>query len=108
MLSLLSQYSTAEKLSGCLNIDDRLRERELGNPETLNAAFWIRQYEDHNYKNADGESLNDAKERMTANLHQPRNKNRRLSFGRYGASSAERGLRAVEPSNYISYIRRDA
>ena len=63
-------YSTAEKLSGCLNIDDRLRERELGKPETLNAEFWIRQYEDHNYKNADGESLNDAKERMTATINE--------------------------------------
>lgn len=63
-------YSTAEKLSGRLNVDDRLRERELGNPETLNAAFWIRQYKDHNYKNADGESLNDARERMTATINE--------------------------------------
>ncbi len=59
-------YSTAEKLSERLKVDERLRERELGNPETLNAEFWNRQYEDHNYKNIDGESLNDTKERMTS------------------------------------------
>ena len=59
-------YSTAEKLNKRLIVDDRLRERELGNPETLNAEFWIRQYEDHDYKNVNGESLNDAKERMTS------------------------------------------
>lgn len=59
-------YSTAEKLSERLKVDERLRERELGNPETLNAEFWNHQYEDHNYKNVDGESLNDTKERMTA------------------------------------------
>lgn len=63
-------YSTAEKLNKCMIVDDRLRERELGDPETLNAEFWIRQYEDHNYKNADGESLNDAKERMTATINE--------------------------------------
>lgn len=59
-------YSTAEKLRERLHVDVRLRERELGNPDTLNAAFWKRQYEDHDYKNVDGESLNDTKERMTA------------------------------------------
>lgn len=59
-------YSTAEKLNKRIIIDNRLRERELGNPETLNAEFWNRQYEDHNYKNADGESLNDTKERMSS------------------------------------------
>lgn len=59
-------YSTAEKLRERLHVDVRLRERELGNPDTLNAAFWKRQYEDHDYKIVDGESLNDTKERMTA------------------------------------------
>ena len=59
-------YSTAEKLNKRFIIDDRLRERELGNSETLNAEFWSRQYKDHNYKNIGGESLNDTKERMTA------------------------------------------
>jgi 2,3-bisphosphoglycerate-dependent phosphoglycerate mutase len=59
-------YSTAEKLKKRLIVDDRLRERELGNPETLNAEFWNRQYEEHDYKNVNGESLNDAKERMTS------------------------------------------
>lgn len=59
-------YSTAEKLSERLNVDERLRERELGDPNTLNAAFWSRQYEDHDHKNVDGESLNDVRERMTS------------------------------------------
>lgn len=62
-------YSTAEKLSERLNVDDRFRERELGNPHTLSAEFWNRQYEDHNYKNVDGESLNDTKERMTSAIN---------------------------------------
>ena len=59
-------YSTAEKLSKRLIVDDRFRERELGNTDTLNAEFWNRQYEDHNYKNINGESLNDTKARMTS------------------------------------------
>lgn len=63
-------YSTAEKLSEHLMIDERFRERELGNPNTLNAEFWNRQYEDHNYKNVAGESLNDTKERMTSAIYQ--------------------------------------
>ena len=63
-------YSTAEKLHKPLNVDARLRERELGNPDTLNAAFWNRQYEDHDYKNDGGESLNDVRERMTSAIHE--------------------------------------
>lgn len=63
-------YSTAEKLSEHLIVDKRLRERELGKLETLNAEFWYRQYVDHNYKNVDGESLNDTKERMTAAINE--------------------------------------
>lgn len=58
-------YSTAEVLCGNITIDSRLRERELGTPETLSPEFWSRQYEDHNYKNAGGESLNDVRCRMT-------------------------------------------
>ena len=58
--------STAEKLRAHFYMDERLRERELGNPDTLNEAFWSRQYEDYNYKNDGGESLNETKERMTA------------------------------------------
>ena len=63
-------YNTAEKFNKHLIVDDRLRERELGNPETLNAKFWNRQYEDHDYKNADGESLNDTKKRMTSAINE--------------------------------------
>ena len=57
--------STAEKLCVCFSTDYRLRERELGNPQTLDADFWEHQYENHDYKNSDGESLNDTRERMT-------------------------------------------
>lgn len=63
-------YSTAETLSEHLKADERFRERELGNPDTLNEAFWNHQYEDHSYKNADGEALNDARERMTAAIRE--------------------------------------
>ena len=57
-------FSTAEKLCVCFSTDYRLRERELGNPQTLDADFWEHQYENHDYKNSDGESLNDTRERM--------------------------------------------
>lgn len=63
-------YGTAEKLNKHYIVDDRLRERDPGNPETLNAEFWNRQYEDHDYKNVNGESLNDTKERMTSVIHE--------------------------------------
>lgn len=59
-------YSTAEKLSERLNVDERLKERELGDLSTLNAEFWSRQYEEHDYKNFGGESFNDTAKRMTA------------------------------------------
>lgn len=58
-------YSTAEVLCRHITVDSRLRERELGDPEALSPNFWSRQYEDHNYKNAGGESLNEVKCRMT-------------------------------------------
>lgn len=50
--------------------DDRLREWELGDLQTLDAAFWGRQYADHTYRNKNGESLNDAGKRMTAALRE--------------------------------------
>ena len=59
-------YSTAEKLSAHCTPDRRFREREIGNPDTLRADFWSRQYQNHDSKNTNGESLNDVKERMTA------------------------------------------
>lgn len=43
-------FSTAEKLCVCFSTDYRLRERELGNPQTLDADFWEHQYENHDYK----------------------------------------------------------
>ena len=63
-------YSTAEKLSKRLIVDDRFRERELGNTDTLNSEFWNRQYEDQNYKNINGESLNDTKARVTSAINE--------------------------------------
>ena len=63
-------YSTAEKLNKRVIVDGRFREREIGTPETLNAEFWNRQYEDYNYKNVNGESLNDTKERMTSAINE--------------------------------------
>ena len=59
---------TARELCEGAVTDDRLRERELGDLQTLDAAFWCRQYADHTYKN--GESLNDAGKRMTAALRE--------------------------------------
>lgn len=61
---------TARELREGAMTDDRLRERELGDPQTLDAAFWGIQYADHAYKN--GESLNDAGKRMTAALREIR------------------------------------
>ena len=59
-------YSTAQKLCESPIIDRRLRERKVGSPQVSDTAFWRRQYDDYDYKSADGESLNDTKERMTA------------------------------------------
>ena len=61
-------YEKARELREGAMTDDRLRERELGDLQTLDAAFWGRQYADHAYKNKNGESLNDAGKRMTAAL----------------------------------------
>ncbi len=59
-------FSTAEKLNGHPIADKRLRERDLGDPTTLNEGFWMRQYNDYGYKNKNGESLNDVRARMTS------------------------------------------
>lgn len=61
---------TARELCEGAVTDDRLRERELGDLQTLDAAFWGRQYADHTYRNKNGESLNDAGKRMTAALRE--------------------------------------
>ena len=49
-----------------IHTDPRLRERDLGDPATLDAEFWGRQYRDHHFKNNGGESLRDAQLRMSA------------------------------------------
>lgn len=57
---------TAEVSGLPIRTDPRLRERDLGDPATLNAEFWGRQYRDHCFKNIGGESLKDAQLRMSA------------------------------------------
>lgn len=59
-------YDTAAHLGMEITVDSRLRERELGDKTTLNAAFWGHQYQNHDFKNKDGESFNEVKARMTA------------------------------------------
>ena len=63
-------YDTAVRLSEVLTVDTRLKERDTGNPLTLNREFWKRQYEDYDYKNRGGESLNNVKERMTLAINE--------------------------------------
>ena len=63
-----STYARAVETAGYLPrqivFDDRLVERALGNPDTLNERFWAKQYEDLDFKNKDGESLNETARRM--------------------------------------------
>ena len=61
-------YGTA--VAGGLRVisDDRLVERQLGNPRTLTAEFWGKQYEDPDYKNVDGESFREVCVRMESCL----------------------------------------
>ncbi len=59
-------FETAKILGDSVHVDPRLRERELGDPTSLNAEFWGLQYRDHNFKNTGGESLHDVQLRMTS------------------------------------------
>lgn len=63
-----STYARAVETAGHLPhqivFDDRLVERALGNPDTLDEHFWAKQYEDLDFKNQNGESLNEAARRM--------------------------------------------
>ena len=57
---------TAEALGSPVCTDLRLRERDLGDPATLDAEFWGHQYRDHHFKNNGGESLKDTQLRITS------------------------------------------
>ena len=51
-------------------LDERLIERLLGDHETLNEAFWAKQYRDLSYKNKDGESFLEVQQRMSDCINQ--------------------------------------
>lgn len=57
---------TARLLGRPVHTDPRLRERELGDPASLNGNFWGRQYREQDFKNPGGESLNEVRQRMSA------------------------------------------
>ena len=61
---------TAEVLGLPTRTDLRLRERDLGDPATLDADFWGHQYRDLHFRNRGGESLKDAQLRMTAFMNE--------------------------------------
>lgn len=53
---------TAELIVNQVTIVNNLHERIIGN--VCDEDFWIKQYENHDYCNKDGESLNEVKDRM--------------------------------------------
>lgn len=59
-------FDTAVMLGQPVTTDLRLVERQLGDPTTLRADFWKKQYLDHTFKNCGGESLNEVNLRMTS------------------------------------------
>lgn len=52
---------TAELIAKDVNIVDGLQERIIGDARE---DFWLKQYNDYDFKNPNGESLNEVKERM--------------------------------------------
>lgn len=61
----LRAYQTANITTKEIIKDKRLIEREIGDKKTAHKSQWKKQYEDHNYKNTNGESLNEVKNRMS-------------------------------------------
>ena len=59
-------YDTARMSGRQVYADDRLIERVVGQPTESDADDWALQYEDHDFKYQDGESLNEVKARMTS------------------------------------------
>lgn len=62
----LRAYQTAQVLSNDIIQDDRLIERLIGDKKTADKKQWRMQYDNHDYKNKNGESLNEVKQRMSA------------------------------------------
>ncbi|MBQ8382370.1 MAG: histidine phosphatase family protein [Clostridia bacterium] len=59
-------YDTARMSGRQVFSDPRLVERVWGDPSTMEESFWERQFLDHDFKNTNGESLNEVKARMTS------------------------------------------
>ena len=63
-----SPYLRAIETASCLSekfvVDERLKERALGDLESLDATFWAKQYENLDFKNRNGESMNETACRM--------------------------------------------
>lgn len=57
-------YDTAKIFSNNVVKYERLIERVLGEVENLDDEFWENQYKNYDYKNINGESLNDVSKRM--------------------------------------------
>lgn len=60
----LRAVETAGYLSKEIVLDERLKERALGDSGSLDEAFWAKQYENLDFKNRNGESMNETACRM--------------------------------------------
>lgn len=61
----LRAKQTAKVLSAKIIEDERLIERKIGNKETFTKDLWVKQYEDLDAANKNGESFRIVRERMT-------------------------------------------
>ena len=65
-----SPYRRAAETAGYLSkeivFDERLQERALGDLESLDETFWAKQYENYDFKNRNGESMNETACRMNS------------------------------------------
>ena len=59
-------YDTARMSGRQVFSDSRLVERDWGDPSTMDESFWEKQYSDYDFKNSNGESMNEVKARMTS------------------------------------------
>ena len=66
----LRAYQTANTFSDSIIQDERLIERLIGEKQTAHKSQWKKQYDDHNYKNTNGESLNEVKVRMSSCINE--------------------------------------
>ncbi|MCD8119326.1 MAG: histidine phosphatase family protein [Lachnospiraceae bacterium] len=58
---IVRAYKTAQIFSSNVKVIPDLKEREIG---IAREDFWLKQYQNYNYKNQDGESLNETKMRV--------------------------------------------